>query len=713
VSVTITPSKPGYTFDPPSVTTTVSRNVNQDFVAAAIPYTITGTVSGGATEVTISLSGDASAVTTTLAGGDYSLTVPVGSYTVTPSKTGYTFDPPSRAVTVDATNGDVAAQDFAAVASTIFTISGVITGPVAVPAAITVTLGGGATRTVTTDMSGTYSFTALANESYTVTPSFPARSGYVFTPASATVNMAGASKVQDFQFVSEVPSYRITGTVAYAGAKTGRVILNAYDTSCSNCPAVAGTSVDGPGPYVLQGIRSGSFVVRARMDSGGHGARNAGDPAGATGTVTVATVDATGFDLTLTDPAAPTAAVPTGLAAAPGEGATVLSWDATYDGSGNETATSYDISWGPDAAATTGGVITVAARDDAHYVHSELTPGTTYYYKVRANVAGSASAYSTVVSATAGAITGTGSSVSGTVSLDGTAAGPLTVLIIDDVNKLLWVQRFATPTFPQAYTISGVPAGQYFVGAFVDSNANGVIDEGDVSNLKGGADGPSLTVAGVDVVAADLTLSTAASSIRTMTEHALSATSSQSYMLGHDVSNGVRRVVRATIVYGPGIPLPLSVPNERGSWQTWNALGATSPAVGDLYKFYVYYDDGTSETLLTSSVTGVLDSFAQTLSETTNGGGSRTAPIFGWVAPSNPPTGTYGYQVGVTGPDASWWYPDGPPLPSTTTPLSVRYNADGKATPAALVSGTSYTWSVTVIDANGNRARRERTYTPR
>lgn len=709
-SITITPTKAGYTFTPASVTVTVSANVTRNFTATAIPYTISGTVSGGATAVTVTLSGDQSLVATTDPVGAYSFSVTAGSYTVTPSKAGYAFTPASRAVAV--TNASLVGQDFAASASTTYAITGTITGPVALPATITVTLGGGATRTTTTDQSGIYSFTGLANESYTVTPSFPPSSGWGFSPSSATVTMAGASKTQNFSFVSAVPSYQITGTVSYAGTKTGRVYLNAYYSNCTGCSAAAGTSIGAPSSFVLQGLSPGSYVISARLDSGGHGVQNAGDPTGTSGTVTITNADATGVTLTLTDPSTPAATTPTNLAATPGSGATVIFWDAPADGNGIETATSYDISWGTDAAATSGGVITgIAARDDTHYVHSGLSNGTASYYKIRSNVGASASAWSAVTGpVTAGGITGTGYTVSGTVSVGAATTGPLIVILVDEQNGVFRLQRFASPAFPQAYSISGVPPGLYFVGAIVDSNSNNVVDEGDVSNVKGnGPQPPIVTVTAADVSNASITLTTARSNLQTTTEHTLPVSGPEFYQVSHNISDGVRRVVRATVVYGPGLPLPLSIGNSWGSWQSWNYLGTTAPAVGTAYKFYVYYDDGTSDLLATSSITGVLMSFAQNLTETTTGGGSRGAPIFGWSAPSAPPA-SYGYQVGISGGNASWWYPDGPPLPSSTT--SVRYNVDGRATPATLANGTPYTWSVTVVDADGNRARREKSYTP-
>ena len=52
------------------------------------------------------------------------------------------------------------------------------------------TLSGARSATVTADASGNYTFSGLANGTYTVTPS---KSGYTFTPTSRTVTISGAN----------------------------------------------------------------------------------------------------------------------------------------------------------------------------------------------------------------------------------------------------------------------------------------------------------------------------------------------------------------------------------------------------------------------------------------------------------------------------------------------------------------------------------------
>lgn len=68
---------------------------------------------------------------------------------------------------------------------TTYTISGGVSG-----AAATLTLSGAASRTVTTDASGKFSFTGLSNGSYVVAPS---QNGYTFAPSTALVSVNSAS----------------------------------------------------------------------------------------------------------------------------------------------------------------------------------------------------------------------------------------------------------------------------------------------------------------------------------------------------------------------------------------------------------------------------------------------------------------------------------------------------------------------------------------
>lgn len=71
-------------------------------------------------------------------------------------------------------------------------ISGLVSGDI--KQGVTIALSGAVTNSIMTDASGLYSFTGLANGSYTVTPSLE---GYTFTPTTLTLVVSGADVIAD------------------------------------------------------------------------------------------------------------------------------------------------------------------------------------------------------------------------------------------------------------------------------------------------------------------------------------------------------------------------------------------------------------------------------------------------------------------------------------------------------------------------------------
>ena len=69
-----------------------------------------------------------------------------------------------------------------------YSISGTVSG--AVTSGVTIALSGTSSKSTTTDSSGNYSFSGLANGSYTVTPS---KTGYTFSPTSRSVTVNNAN----------------------------------------------------------------------------------------------------------------------------------------------------------------------------------------------------------------------------------------------------------------------------------------------------------------------------------------------------------------------------------------------------------------------------------------------------------------------------------------------------------------------------------------
>ena len=82
-----------------------------------------------------------------------------------------------------------------------FSISGAVTG--AALEGVTINLSGTATASTTTDAGGNFSFTGLANGTYTVTP---ARAGFTFNPLSL-VNVVSGANVTGTNFVATANLY--------------------------------------------------------------------------------------------------------------------------------------------------------------------------------------------------------------------------------------------------------------------------------------------------------------------------------------------------------------------------------------------------------------------------------------------------------------------------------------------------------------------------
>jgi YD repeat-containing protein len=172
-----------------------------DIVYYVSAYSLTGSVktSGGTpiSSVTMTLSGKASSTTSTDVNGSYSLANLVnGSYTVTPSKTGCTFSPTNIPVTINGAN--VTGEDFTGncPVTTTYTISGKVTTSMgAAISGATMTLSGAKTGTTTTNSTGNYSFTGLANGSYNVKVT---KTGYSFIPLSKAATISGSNVTLNF-----------------------------------------------------------------------------------------------------------------------------------------------------------------------------------------------------------------------------------------------------------------------------------------------------------------------------------------------------------------------------------------------------------------------------------------------------------------------------------------------------------------------------------
>lgn len=186
----VTPSLAGgYLISPASrqVILTGASASGQDFVSAGA-YSITGAVTGlviAGVTVTLAIGATTVATATTDASGKYGFTgLPNGSYSLAPSRAGgYVFSPAAASVVVNGAN--VTGRSFTSAGA--YSVSGSITSLLGASGiTVTLSLGGTTLATTISDASGSFRFSALANGSYTVTPS----SAGIFTPeyATATVN---------------------------------------------------------------------------------------------------------------------------------------------------------------------------------------------------------------------------------------------------------------------------------------------------------------------------------------------------------------------------------------------------------------------------------------------------------------------------------------------------------------------------------------------
>lgn len=164
-----------------------SSNSAKSSTGTSSSCTISGSVTGvRVSGVTVYIYGTKSDRTVTDSNGSYSVSVPAGKYTITPSMLNYTFTP-STTSTVTVSDSDVSSIDFtSATATDTHTITGTISGTGS--NSVTVTLSYGSGSVSTTTAAGSYSFT-VTDGTYAITPSL---SGYSFTHGVEVVTVNGA-----------------------------------------------------------------------------------------------------------------------------------------------------------------------------------------------------------------------------------------------------------------------------------------------------------------------------------------------------------------------------------------------------------------------------------------------------------------------------------------------------------------------------------------
>ncbi|MEW6379851.1 MAG: PQQ-binding-like beta-propeller repeat protein [bacterium] len=199
----ITPSLAGYSFQPSSRQIRIesaSHYVGNNFIAHAASqqeYTLSGTISGDVRDqVILTLSGDLSRTTASDSQGRFSFRLPDGHYVLTASKAGYSFSPAQREITIQ--GADSSGNNFSAVQSSLYPVSGKVTGDVTEGITLTLTNSGGVkTAETLTDGQGNFSLSAAAG-SYTLRPD---KAGCTFEPTSLSITVQG-SGIFGLQFTS-------------------------------------------------------------------------------------------------------------------------------------------------------------------------------------------------------------------------------------------------------------------------------------------------------------------------------------------------------------------------------------------------------------------------------------------------------------------------------------------------------------------------------
>ena len=125
-----------------------------------------------------------------------------------------------------------------------------ITGNISGGAGSTVSLTGTSSSSTTADASGNYTFSGLANGSYTVAPS---KSGFTFNPSNQAVTLNGASQA-GVNFTATALTWSIAGNITPVSSGSGTTVTL---SGGENATATA----DANGHYAFSGLANGSYTV--------------------------------------------------------------------------------------------------------------------------------------------------------------------------------------------------------------------------------------------------------------------------------------------------------------------------------------------------------------------------------------------------------------------------------------------------------------------
>ncbi|MDR3773221.1 MAG: hypothetical protein P4L26_07735 [Terracidiphilus sp.] len=587
-------------------------------------------------------------------------------------------------------------------------------------------------QSTTTDSNGNFSFVAVPQGTYIVTPSL-AGANALFTPATQSVTVGSGSAVASFQ---AVVGYSVSGTVSYTGAATGpiEVALQPQCTSggvsYSSGPSL-GTTITAPGPFTINGAAPGTYLVKAWRDAAHNNWPNASDPTGSTAVFTVSNADVSSVSVGLADSAAVTfpsnapylgaAPFDQGVALSPGivsdgYNQTPTFWQALFDGQ-LELATSYTLQWSTDPSfnlnvqsksfPATGGAGT--------WVLSGLSNGQPLYFRFQGVAESTTSLWSPnvgpiTIGAPAGSIT-----TSGHVTFANAATGPLYIEFTTlTTPRQSYYTSIANPVSPQAYSIQLPAIGNYSAEAYIDQNDDNILyDNGDML--------PTGSVYNVDVTGSpaskDFKLTGGGTSFLDAPLTNVQIVDSMGLTEQYDeilavAWSGSKQLTNMELVSGPNVIVPKDF--YRCPWTSafsfcgYFNLDGNSSNVGDAYGFKFTYSDGSSETV-SHTITSLPGSFGA--NPTPAGIGASLTPTFSWTDPPN--AGNYGYTFGINGWEipAAGWGTFSDSIDSVTWGIDPTGGSDLPSNPS-LSSGGNYNWSVGATDSNGNGSALSVGYNP-
>jgi hypothetical protein len=341
--------------------------------------------------------------------------------------------------------------------------------------------------------------------------------------------------------------------------------------------------------------------------------------------------------------------------------------------------------------------------------------------------------------------------VSGTVAIPAAVqpTGPLYAGCYDLNSGKMFIDPSNEGPVPggNPYSVSGVPTGDScFIFAMMDQNndgfitpsnsttyineAGGIPPVGDIYNIN--QPNPTVVqITGNTTQDVDLTPFANNSNAVVMTDHIqavdLSGNPEEGYNLNIAVTPLMGVPVEATLLSGPNAVTPVDLAicttcgGEQSQFNVSLSTNGIRPQLGDAYVVQITYND-TSQLpdVLTLTVTGVSDAFATSFTPTGSVAG-MTTPTFSWTDPSNPTNYIYQFLLSDSSGNTIWQIPgvnsffSSFPSSITSIPWSTTKDPTGAKNPpsvASLTSGTTYTWSISVQDSNGNTAIKQVAFQP-